>query len=199
MAASAAIPQRDSDHDAPPYATCTRVRGRDSDCLGAGPYAVRVHDISCRQGKRVARIVIRHGEDALPAWTCAHRRKGIEGSVTTCRPPLPQAGRSAGQASLWPSRDRPLTPRRHAVGVRPRAVRSSSLKTAHPASGRLGRQGRSRATLHLYSRNPQWRGRDSNPRHHDFQSCALPTELPRLGCAEPLAQGEGYRERGWRG
>ena len=25
----------------------------------------------------------------------------------------------------------------------------------------------------------EWRGRESNPRHHDFQSCALPTELPR--------------------
>ncbi len=27
----------------------------------------------------------------------------------------------------------------------------------------------------------KWRGWESNPRHHDFQSCALPTELPRLG------------------
>ncbi len=26
----------------------------------------------------------------------------------------------------------------------------------------------------------EWRGWESNPRHHDFQSCALPTELPRL-------------------
>src|SRR6188508_3442940 len=25
----------------------------------------------------------------------------------------------------------------------------------------------------------QWRGPESNRRHHDFQSCALPTELPR--------------------
>ena len=29
----------------------------------------------------------------------------------------------------------------------------------------------------------EWRGWESNPRHHDFQSCALPTELPRLGRA----------------
>src|SRR3978361_1953781 len=27
----------------------------------------------------------------------------------------------------------------------------------------------------------RWRGWESNPRHHDFQSCALPTELPRRG------------------
>jgi hypothetical protein len=27
----------------------------------------------------------------------------------------------------------------------------------------------------------EWRGPESNRRHHDFQSCALPTELPRLG------------------
>ena len=26
-----------------------------------------------------------------------------------------------------------------------------------------------------------WRGAESNRRHHDFQSCALPTELPRRG------------------
>src|SRR5919112_3718707 len=26
----------------------------------------------------------------------------------------------------------------------------------------------------------EWRGPESNRRHHDFQSCALPTELPRL-------------------
>ena len=25
----------------------------------------------------------------------------------------------------------------------------------------------------------EWRDRDSNPGHHDFQSCALPTELSR--------------------
>ena len=29
------------------------------------------------------------------------------------------------------------------------------------------------------SRMPEWRGPESNRRHHDFQSCALPTELPR--------------------
>jgi hypothetical protein len=27
--------------------------------------------------------------------------------------------------------------------------------------------------------NPKWRGPESNRGHHDFQSCALPTELPR--------------------
>jgi hypothetical protein len=53
--------------------------------LGAGPFGVRVRQISCRSGKRVARIVVRHGEDALPAWACTARRKGIEGTVTTCR------------------------------------------------------------------------------------------------------------------
>ena len=29
----------------------------------------------------------------------------------------------------------------------------------------------------------EWPGPDSNRRHHDFQSCALPTELPRPGSA----------------
>jgi hypothetical protein len=35
----------------------------------------------------------------------------------------------------------------------------------------------------------RWRGWESNPRHHDFQSCALPTELPRLGSAKPKLVG----------
>jgi len=64
-------------HRCPPY---DASQGR-----GAGPFAVRVHRIPCRQGKRVARIAVRHGEEALAAWACGHRRKGPEGSVTTCR------------------------------------------------------------------------------------------------------------------
>jgi hypothetical protein len=35
----------------------------------------------------------------------------------------------------------------------------------------------------------EWRGWESNPRHHDFQSCALPTELPRRGRREPRPEG----------
>lgn len=37
----------------------------------------------------------------------------------------------------------------------------------------------------------RWRGWESNPRHHDFQSCALPTELPRLGAQSRSLPGEG--------
>jgi hypothetical protein len=53
--------------------------------LGAGPFAVRASGISCRQAKRVGRTFVRHGDAALPAWRCSIRRKGEEGSVTTCR------------------------------------------------------------------------------------------------------------------
>ena len=44
----------------------------------------------------------------------------------------------------------------------------------------------------------KWRGWESNPRHHDFQSCALPTELPRLGNARagPRADGKASDRRG---
>jgi hypothetical protein len=35
----------------------------------------------------------------------------------------------------------------------------------------------------LCSSFTKWRGWESNPRHHDFQSCALPTELPRRAAA----------------
>ena len=40
----------------------------------------------------------------------------------------------------------------------------------------------------------EWRGWESNPRHHDFQSCALPTELPRRSRAGWKASGESL---GW--
>jgi hypothetical protein len=35
---------------------------------------------------------------------------------------------------------------------------------------------------------PKWRGPESNWRHHDFQSCALPTELPRRGAQRLAAE-----------
>src|SRR5689334_22192570 len=35
----------------------------------------------------------------------------------------------------------------------------------------------------------QWRGPESNWRHHDFQSCALPTELPRRAAAKASVRG----------
>ena len=73
VAASASIKLR----NCPPYNA--------SHGLGAGPYAVRVRNTPCPKGKRVARIVVRHGERALAAWACAQRRKGPEGLVTTCR------------------------------------------------------------------------------------------------------------------
>jgi len=71
--ASSGIPLR----SCPPYDA--------SQGLAAGPFAVRVHHISCSQGKRVARIVVRHGKDALPTWICSFRIQGTEGTVTTCR------------------------------------------------------------------------------------------------------------------
>ena len=42
---------------------------------------------------------------------------------------------------------------------------------------RPGRTGRPTA---LTGRDAKWRGPESNRRHHGFQPCALPTELPRL-------------------
>ena len=34
----------------------------------------------------------------------------------------------------------------------------------------------------------KWRGPESNWRHHDFQSCALPTELPRRGAQASVSE-----------
>ena len=34
----------------------------------------------------------------------------------------------------------------------------------------------------------EWRGPESNWRHHDFQSCALPTELPRRGAQASVSE-----------
>src|SRR5690349_6904440 len=49
----------------------------------------------------------------------------------------------------------------------------------------------------------RWRGPESNRRHHDFQSCALPTELPRLrpnriGGAGEAEAGGGKAGSEWR-
>ncbi len=44
---------------------------------------------------------------------------------------------------------------------------------------RRDRPGRARHT-HAVSEGDKWRGPDLNRRHHGFQPCALPTELPRL-------------------
>src|SRR5436190_8328224 len=45
----------------------------------------------------------------------------------------------------------------------------------------------------------EWRGPDLNRRHHGFQPCALPTELPRKGgqCSDlrPLDRGRAMRHR----
>ena len=47
-------------------------------------------------------------------------------------------------------------------------------------SRREDRDGR-RSYRSVAARPGVWRGPESNRRHHDFQSCALPTELPRPG------------------
>src|SRR5660397_278521 len=45
--------------------------------------------------------------------------------------------------------------------------------------------------VRLHSGAIRWRGAESNRGHHDFQSCALPTELPRQGCTHLLAERAG--------
>src|SRR5438270_7981355 len=40
------------------------------------------------------------------------------------------------------------------------------------------------------SSEARWLGAGSNCRHHDFQSCALPTELPSRGTAQVVARAE---------
>ena len=59
-----------------------------------------------------------------------------------------------------------------------RGYRSGLLPVRTPGTGQSCAQG-------APARAGEWRGWESNPRHHDFQSCALPTELPRLGAAPP--------------
>src|SRR6476619_4530238 len=57
------------------------------------------------------------------------------------------------------------------------------------------RSKKSKSSQSLYSSasassRERWLGRESNPRHEDFQSSALPTELPsRFGRGERIAQG----------
>ena len=84
-------------------------------------------------------------------------------------------------------------------GVRPRSV--SSLTTREVSRSASGRQkadplsdfgtrdddkARCGATEHGAVQGfSWWRGAELNCRHHDFQSCALPTELPRHRCEAP--------------
>jgi hypothetical protein len=48
-------------------------------------------------------------------------------------------------------------------------------------NSRAKRRARDRSQARAHAR--QWAGAESNRRHHDFQSCALPTELPTRGGA----------------
>ena len=62
-----------------------------------------------------------------------------------------------------------------------RAVREAGadevlLKSELVEGARRTARGRSRESL-----GREWRGPESNRRHHGFQPCALPTELPRRG------------------
>src|SRR3954463_14319998 len=76
----------------------------------------------------------------------------------------------------------------HLVAVRPRdvaSVRERPLLRRPPAGRSVRARAGSRATVAPDDAGAgikperRWRGPESNRRHHDFQSCALPTELPR--------------------
>src|ERR671918_2300108 len=64
----------------------------------------------------------------------------------------------------------------------PHAPTTVLLLRANPSTEhRFAATGPRRARGHRRKRRrpSSWRGPESNWRHHDFQSCALPTELPR--------------------
>src|SRR5438552_10517524 len=75
------------------------------------------------------------------------------------------------------------TPRRPAPRSRPApTIATGCCPTALscPRTGRRRRAGAHDPNSGERRRTPKWRGPESNRRHHGFQPCALPTELPRL-------------------
>ena len=76
-------------------------------------------------------------------------------------------------SALRTPRPRPLDDRGDSNSVRHRPGRT---RTCNPRFWR--------PVLYHLSYGPRWPGAESNCRHHDFQSCALPTELPGPGWAE---------------
>src|SRR5439155_8390732 len=139
--------------------------------------------------------------DELESSACLLRRHGIRRRAGQAqrrhrtREPAGQAQRRhrtrepAGQASQRKETCRPhgaqsyQTPRRVAATLND-SFRSSSPMPALPASALIaGIASRARGSHHGPRSGPdflaEWRGPESNRRHHGFQPCALPTELPR--------------------
>ena len=63
--------------------------------------------------------------------------------------------------------------------------RDGNVARKAPEKTRVGAETHNAKALYLQLKQEniglvrKWRDRDSNPGHHDFQSCALPTELSR--------------------
>jgi hypothetical protein len=84
-------------------------------------------------------------------------------------------------------------PRRMSGAVDGRSrICSIQLRVQAPSSSRAERVMR-------WPADQRWRGPESNWRHHDFQSCALPTELPRRNSPTMVAAAAllGLRPRVW--
>ena len=111
------------------------------------------------------------------------RARGRPGSGAT-------AGRGGGRSSraggtYGPGDMSAIAPPRppRLLPVPRRRPGSAASRLVHPGTALGARAGRSGPVgPHV------WRGPDSNRRHHDFQSCALPTELPRqdVGMVAPV-------------
>ena len=81
----------------------------------------------------------------------------------------------------------------------PRRTRSANVETMAPQKRKRAAPSRNPSLVHKVHRK-WWPGRESNPRHGDFQSPALPTELPgritagRVRCAMiRISSGAGKR------
>jgi len=123
-----------------------------------------------------------------PAWissTAGRRRRPIRPgrctsprtsprAATPARPSRPTAVASGSRTTSSTSRcagpvSPPARPSRRGAGCPNRDDGETGTRTLRTMSRVTGRMPKPR----------RWRDRDSNPGHHDFQSCALPAELSR--------------------
>src|SRR5438105_367514 len=117
---------------------------------------------------------------AAPTRNQAPSRTGPE---TAPNPRARRPGKPA-QRNVPPSRGTVVPDPEEVAATLNDSFRSSSPMPALPASALIaGIASRARGSHHGPRSGPdflaEWRGPESNRRHHGFQPCALPTELPR--------------------
>ena len=179
---------------------CPRVRAEraSADCAAVAPPSARLrqkpavaHDVEARCSEIVAPgLAARHSVDRVHCASVPARRDPSF-SPTISRSTATGASTRHGAVSQHLERrvgrrdgDETLGKARQRMTVSRGVYRSSSAQLSATClpTGFPGKcwQSWSRQEIPVFTGEREWcRGAELNCRHHDFQSCALPTELPR--------------------